>query len=178
MKRKESDSIFENRQRIIFELKKDDITEGQIITNGAAGNCPSPILFTKMEFSWSFWEKPRKPSVKITRCLAEIWTWDHQNWKKTKACYPFYRNIFYLTDIFTLGYICEPHYLLRKMGRVKSTTSALFGVIITPVMATSASRLARTPTNPFHDPFFKTDPENLSSGSWYSVLREKESRRA
>jgi hypothetical protein len=51
------------------------------------------------------------------------------------------------------------------MGRVKSTTSALFGVIITPVMATSASRLARTPTNPFHDPFFKTDPENLSSGS-------------
>jgi hypothetical protein len=54
MKRKESDSIFENRQRIIFELKKDDITEGQIITNGAAGNCPSPILFTKMEFSWSF----------------------------------------------------------------------------------------------------------------------------
>jgi hypothetical protein len=61
-------------------------------------------------------------------------------------------------------------YLLRKMGRVKSTTSVLIGVIVVPVTATSASRLASTPISPLQVPSAEIDPEELSSKSWYSVL--------
>jgi hypothetical protein len=62
-------------------------------------------------------------------------------------------------------------YLLRKMGSVKSTTWVLNGVIVVPVSATSASRLARTPISPLQDPSSEIDPEKLSSKSWYSVLQ-------
>jgi hypothetical protein len=51
-----------------------------------------------------------------------------------------------------------------RWERVKSTT-VLIGITFTPVMATSVSRLARTPISPFQVPLFKTYPENLSSGS-------------
>lgn len=59
------------------------------------------------------------------------------------------------------------------MGRVKSTTSALIGVIVVPVTATSASLLASMPISPLQVPSAEIDPEELSSEIWYSVLRKK-----
>jgi hypothetical protein len=57
------------------------------------------------------------------------------------------------------------------MGWVKSNTSVLVGIIVVPVTATSASRLASTPISPLQVPSAEIDPEELSSESWYSVLR-------
>jgi hypothetical protein len=57
------------------------------------------------------------------------------------------------------------------MGRVKSTTSVLIGVIVVPVTATSASRLATTPISPLQVPSADNDPEELSFKSRYSVLQ-------
>jgi hypothetical protein len=62
-------------------------------------------------------------------------------------------------------------YLLMKMGRVKSTTSVLIGVIVVAVTATSASRLATTPISPVHVPSADKDPDELFSRSRYSVLQ-------
>jgi hypothetical protein len=44
MKRKKKvNGIFENRQWSSFELRKADVTEGQIIRNDVAKSCPIPI---------------------------------------------------------------------------------------------------------------------------------------